>query len=215
MSVNYATADGTATAPGDYVSTSGTLAFAAGQTTRTLSVTVNGDTLDEIDETYFVNLSAPVNATIGDGQGVGTINDNDGPSISIDDATVAEGDVGTVNADFDVTLSAPSPQAVSVQYATDDGTAIAPGDYIGTSGTLVFAPGQTTQPVSVTVNGDTLDEVNETYSVDLTNPTDATIADAEGSGTIDDDDPVPALSIDDVSMAEHNPAIPTRGSPYR
>jgi hypothetical protein len=196
VSVDYATADDTATAPGDYESGSGTLVFAAGETTQTLSVMVNGDLLDEIDESYFVNLSNAVSATIDDGQGLGTINDDDPPpALSIDDVTVTEGDSGTTSATFTVGLNGASGQSVSVDYASADGTAQAPGDYQATSGTLTFTPGQTTRTLTVPVNGDTLDEATETYFVNLSNAVNATIADGQGLGMITDDDPPPSLSV--------------------
>src|SRR6266545_4014263 len=195
-------ANGTATAPDDYLAASGTLTFQPGRTTRPVAVTVNGDTIDEEDETYFVNLSSPVNATIVDGQGLGTITDDDGfPALSIGDATVTEGNSGTVNATFTVTLSPASGQTVSVDYATADGTATAPDDYLATGGNLVFEPGQTTRTVEVTVNCDTLDEIDETFTTNLSNSVNATIADGLGLGTIIDDDG-PEISIDDVTVTE-------------
>src|SRR5262245_12033515 len=128
--VDYATANGTAVAPDDYAIASGTLTFLPGETTRTASVDVRGDVLDEDDETFNVDLANPVNATIDDGQGVGTITDDDPqPTVSIDDVTVTEGDTGTIAATFTVGLSVPSGRAVSVQYASADGTATAPADY--------------------------------------------------------------------------------------
>ncbi len=205
VSVDYSTADGTATAPADYAATSGTLTFAPGQTTRTVTVLVAGDLLDEANETYFVNLSNPSNATIADGQGLGTITDDDAlPALSINDVTVTEGDTGTVNATFTVSLSAASACNVSVDFATADGTATAPADYTSASGTLSFTPGQTSKQVTVQVKGDLLDEANETYFVNLTNPTNATIADNQGLGTITDNDPLPSLSINDVTVTEGN-----------
>ncbi len=204
VTVDYASADGTATAGEDYVATSGTLTFTAGITTQNVVVVVNGDTLDEPDETFSVNLSNPTNATIADGQGVGTIEDDDPPpSLSINDVAVVEGDAGTVNAVFTVTLSAVSSQQVTVDYATADGTATAGEDYVAISGTLTFPAGTTTQNVTVVVNGDTLDEgSHETFFVNLSNPSNATIADGQGVGTITDDDGVPSLSIDDVIVVE-------------
>ena len=86
VTVHYATADGTATAGSDYQAASGTLTFAAGQTSQTITVLVNGDRLAEPTETFFVNLSDPTNAFIADGQGVGTILDDE-PRISINDVT--------------------------------------------------------------------------------------------------------------------------------
>ena len=182
VSAAYGTADGSATAPGDYLPAAGALVFAPGQTTQSVSVTVIADTLDETDETFFVQLSSPTNATIADGEGLGTITDDDGPTISIDDVTVTEGNAGTVDATFAVTLDAPSPQVVGVQYGTADGTATAPADYLPTGATLVFTPGQTTRTVSVTVNGDSLDEADETYFVNLSNASNATIEDGQEWG---------------------------------
>src|SRR6266545_2062653 len=109
------------------------------------------------------------------------------PELSIDDVTVVEGDTGAVTASFTVALSAVSDQIVTVDFATADDTATAADDYLPTADTLVFDPGQTTQSVSVSVNGDTLDEPDETFAVDLSNPTNATIADGQGLGTITDD----------------------------
>ena len=183
VTVDYATADGTAVAPGDYSAAGGTLTFLPGETTQTVTVDVNGDALDEEDETYTIDLTNAVNATIDDGQGVGTITDDDPlPALSIDDVEVTEGDGGTVDATFTVGLDSPSGRAVTVDYATADGTASAPADYGSTSGTLTFTAGQTTKQVTVAVNGDLLDEANETYTVELSNATNAAIADGGRSG---------------------------------
>src|SRR6185369_14022926 len=183
-----------------------TLTFTPGQTTKTISVVVNGDTLNEADETFVVNLSNAVNATIADDQGVGTIQNDDAvPSLVIDDVTVTEGNAGTVNADFTVTLSAASGQTVTVDYATANGTAVAPGDYTArATTTLVFTPGQTTKTISVVVNGDTLNEADETFVVNLSNAVNAAIADNQGVGTILNDEGVALLSISDVTVTEGN-----------
>ena len=204
--VNFATADGTALAGSDYTANSGTVTFAPGVTTQTVTVLVTGDTLDELSETFVVNLTAPTNATIADNQGVGTITDNDpAPTITINDVTVVEGDAGTVTATFTVSLSAASGQTVTVSAATADGTAVAPADYVSVGATtLTFAPGVTTQTFSVAVNGDVLDEASETFTVNLLAPTNATITDPQGVGTITDNDPAPALSINDVTVTEGN-----------
>ena len=203
VTVDYATADGTALAPDDYTGASGTVTFLPGETTQTVSVEVNGDLLDEDDETFHVELSNAVNATIDDGEGVGTITDDDPvPTLSVDNVTVTEGNSGNVNANLTVSLNAPSGRAVSVQYATADGTAFAPADYTATSGNLNFAAGQTTQQVTVLVRGDTLDEANETFTLNLSNAVNAAIADGTGTVTITDDDPLPTLAINDVSVTE-------------
>jgi hypothetical protein len=192
VKVNYATANGTAVAGSDYTATSNTLTFAPGQTSQTISVPVIGDTITEANETFTVNLTTPTNATISDAQGVGTIVNDDLavvlPQLSINDVSLTEGNSGTSNAVFTVKLSTPSTQTIKVNYATANGTAVAGSDYTATSNTLTFAPGQTSQTISVPVIGDTITEANETFTVNLSTPTNATIADAQGVATILDND---------------------------
>src|SRR5262249_15182835 len=118
VSVNFATSDGSAHQPGDYTAIAGTLTIPAGSPSGTISVSVNGDTLDEVNETFLVTLSNPVDATIFDGQGVGTITDDDGPNISISDASVVEGNSGMRDLVFQVSLSAVSVQDVRLNFAT-------------------------------------------------------------------------------------------------
>jgi hypothetical protein len=208
VAVNYSTADGTAAAGADYQTTSGTLTFAPGETTKSINVPIINDTMDEPSETFFVNLTNASNSVILDNQGQGTITDNDAaPTISINDVTIAEGNSGTTNATFNVTLSAASGFTVTVNYATADGSATADSDYQLTSGTLTFNPGQTTQTILVPVNGDTTFEQNETFVVNLTTPTNATFSDSQGQATITNDDeapPVPAISIDNARVTEGN-----------
>jgi hypothetical protein len=209
VTVKYDTADGTATTAGsDYQSASGTLTFAPGDTSKTITVAVNGDTTPEPDETFAVNLSNPTNATIADGQGIGTIKNDDTaaspPGISINDAAVTEGNSGTTDAIFTVTLSAVSSSTVTVNFATADGTATAGSDYQSRTGTLSFAPGETSKTITVAVNGDTTFENNETFFVNLSSATNASITDNQGAGTINNDDSPPALSINDVTITEGN-----------
>jgi len=282
VTVQFGTANGTATAGTDYVANSGTLTFNAGETVKTVVVAVNGDTTVEADETLFVNLSAPAGATISDGQGQATITNDDSsgaaltcpasvapgasfnamvtggtsvkdwlassvpgspnntwlgtfkyaplprpatvsmtapasngtyelrlfandtftligsctyqvgagptPSLAINDVTVTEGNSGTVNATFNVTLSAAASGTVTVGFATADGTAAAGTDYVASSGTLTFTAGQTVKTVTVAVNGDTTAEANETFFVNLSAPSGATLSDSQGQGTITNDD---------------------------
>ena len=198
VTVNFATANGTATAGSDYVAQSGNLSFTAGQTTKTVSVTVNGDTAVEPNETFVVNLTAPSGATLADAQGQGTITNDDTavtlPTLSINDVTVTEGNSGTTTANFTVTLSAASASTVTASFATANGTAAAGSDYVAQTGTLSFTAGQTTRPISITVNGDTTVEANETFVVNLSSPSGATLADAQGQGTITNDDSTPPPS---------------------
>jgi subtilisin family serine protease len=127
------------------------------------------------------------------------------PTLSVNDVTVVEGNSGTSTATFTVNISAASTSTVTVNFATTDGTATDPTDYQTTSGTLTFAPGQTSQTFSVTILGDTVVEPNETFTVGLSAPTNATIADASGTGTITNDDTAAAgtLSINNVSGPEN------------
>jgi len=189
VTVNYATADGTATtADNDYVGATGTLTFAPGETSKTLTVTVNGDRLPEPNETFFVNLSASPNALVVKGQGVGTILDDE-PRLTISDVTHKEGNSGTTLFVFTVTLSIAYDVPVTVNYATADGTAtVADNDYQAASGTLTFAPGQTTQTITIRVIGDTKKEADETFFVNLSGATNALILDGQGLGTILNDD---------------------------
>jgi uncharacterized repeat protein (TIGR01451 family) len=191
-SVNFATSDGSATAPGDYISTNGTLIFAPGQTTNSIIVQVVGDTLYELNETFSVSLSSPVNAGLSDSLGVGTIlNDDPIPTISIGDATLAEGNAGTTNAVFAVTLSAQSGLPVSVNYVTANGTAIAGSDYIATNGFLSIPAGVSSTNIAVKVIGDLLIEPDEVFYVDLSAPSNANLLKREGYGLILNDDGLP------------------------
>jgi Ca2+-binding RTX toxin-like protein len=186
VTVNYATANGTATSGSDYTATTGTLTFNPGNTSKTLTVAVIGDTTFEPNETFFVNLSNATNSTIADNQGVGTILNDDPnlPTLSINDISVVEGQ--NPQAVLTVTLSSASSQAVTVNYTTAPGTATANTDYTSRSGTLTFAANATTATITVPILNDNLNEANETFSVNLSSPTNATLQKASGTVTITD-----------------------------
>ncbi|MGL4400502.1 MAG: Calx-beta domain-containing protein [Luteolibacter sp.] len=197
VTFDIATANDSAIAGSDYTAQSLTSqTIPAGSTTYSFNVLVIGDTLNETDETFFVNVTNVTGATVTDAQGLGTLTNDDAvPSFSIADVSQAEGNSGTTTQTFTVTLSAASGQTTTVNYATADGTAtIAGTDYASTSGTLTFAPGETTKTFSVTVNGDTSFEADETFFLNLSGATNATISDNQGLGTITNDD-LPAVSI--------------------
>ena len=205
VTVAYATSGVTATSGADFTAASGTLTFAPGETSKTITIDVLGDALDEDDETFKVTLSAPTNAVISDGEASGTILDDDAaPTISIGDATATEGDAGTVDAVFTVTLSAASGKAVTVAYATSGATATSGVDFDAASGVLTFAPGETSKTITVKVKGDALPEGPESFLVALSNPVNATISDGQGTGLIVDDDGAPSLLIEDVAVIEGN-----------
>ena len=153
VTVSYGTADGTATTAGnDYLATSGKLSFAPGQTSKTILVPVLGDRIGEADESFSVKLHGAKNAKIAGGRGVVTILDDE-PRLRIGDVAIAEGNDGTRLFTFTVSLSAACDQAVTVDFATQDGSALAGEDYVATSGTLTFAPGETTRTITVAVLG--------------------------------------------------------------
>jgi serralysin len=208
LSVNFATANlaqGGATAGSDYLATNGIVTFPTGTSSRTIAVALLGDGLNEDNESFFVNLSNPTNAVIADGQAVGTINNDDPlPGIVISNVTLAEGNTGATNAVFTVSLSAASGRTVTVIFSTTNGTAVAGGDYASTNGLVTFVPGTTNQNVAVAVLGDLSYETGESFLVNLSNPTNATISDGQGVGTINNDDSLPTISISNVAVFEGN-----------
>jgi chitinase len=198
VTVSYATADGTATQGADYIAAAGTLTFAPGETQKTVSVTVLADNVVEPAATFFVRLSNPQYATLANAQATGTILDSSPapPTLSIGDVTVTEGNSGTSSAVFTVRLSSASTQPVTVAYTTADGTALANSDYLPASGTLTFAPGVTVMTISVPIIGDLVPEPTETFRVVLSQPTNATLAVSQATGTIlDNDGLAPAVSV--------------------
>jgi hypothetical protein len=205
VTVSYATVAATAAESVDYMPAAGTLTFAPGQTSKAVAVKVKGDSLDEADETFKLALSFPSNATIAVGQGTCTITDNDlPPGVRINNAVVTEADSGAVSAAvFTVSLSAPSGRTVTVKYATANSTAVAPADYTPVAPTtLTFAPGEMTKTVAVSVKGDLLDEVNESFKVLLSGPVNATVATGQGTCTITDNDAAPTMTITDATVTE-------------
>lgn len=214
VSVSYATQAGTAASESDFQAGSGTLSFAAGETTKTVIVTINGDTQDESDETVNVVLSNPSGIIVNDGTGSGTITDDDEPAppppagtISIADATATEGDIGTKIMSFLVTLSAPQSSTVRANYATKAVTATAGTDYVTKSGTITFLAGETQNRIDISVKGDTVDEPNETFEVTLSALLNITAGDLTGVGTILDDDAAPAPPPSESGAPQTPPTV--------
>jgi len=196
VTVDYATADGTALAGSDYTSTSGTATFVPGDTVETVAVPVLDDHVAEAEQSFTLDLTNPVEATISRSQAFGTIVDTDAdPALSVSDASVAEGDAGSSNGTVTVSLSAPSEQTVEVDYATGDAGATAGIDYTSATGTLTFSPGDTEEQIDVAVLGDSDDEGDEGVAVDLSGESNGTLLDGTGILTIvDDDTPVGKIS---------------------
>src|SRR5207247_2589143 len=192
------------------------LTFTPNTTTQHFHVFVNGDTKFETSEQFFVNLSGESNATIADGQGVGTItNDDSVPTISINDVTLNEGDSGTTDCEFTVRVSNASYQTITVNAATANATATtADSDYAAVGSTpLTFTPNTTTQHFHVLVNGDTKYELNETFFVNLSGETNATILDGQGLGTITNDDTAPTITINDRTLNDGTTTTPSPTQP--
>ncbi|HEY9401463.1 MAG TPA: Calx-beta domain-containing protein [Pyrinomonadaceae bacterium] len=203
------------TAGVDYQPVSGTLTFAPGTTTQTINVPVNGDITDEYDEAFSVILSSPGNAVINDRLGIGTILDNDAPpTMTIDDATVVEGNGGFPpnTAVFNVTLSAASAKSISLFYQTADGTTSGMSDYQPASVETTFNPGTTKQTISITITGDRTYEPDETFFVNISSSSNATVADAQGQGTITNDDPLPTIPAPGVAYANEGDAGTTEAN---
>ena len=203
ITVDYATADGTANATNDYVTTTGTLTFNPGDTSKTISVTIVQDAIDETDETFTISLSNPTNSAISVATGTVTITDDEGtPTLSI--ADVSTSDESAANLTATVTLSGDSSQTVTVVVTSADGTATSGSDYTAGTGTLTFNPGVTSQSFTIPILADTIDEENETFTVTLSSPTNAVVSTTAGIGTmtITDDDASPTVSLGDLTAAE-------------
>ena len=224
VTVDYATTDDTATiADSDYTSTSGTLSFAPGETTQTITVSITGDSNVESDETFTLDLSNAANAIIIDAQGEGTIINDDGlPSVVIGDASEVEANVLI----FDVGLTSPSTEDITVTLDTASGTATDGTDYENSgfrystdngqnwqsagSNQVVIPAGSSSIKVEIGSTSDTTTEDNETFTLSATAATGASTGTAAvnqdfsdtGTGTIIDDDGIPAISINDVSLSE-------------
>ncbi len=211
--VGYAISGGTATSGTDYTAlTAATLTFAAGETTKTVTVSVTGDTLDEADETVILRLSSASGATLTGGESTldatGTItDDDDAPSVSVADAeAVAEGNDSSKTTDmtFAVSLSAVSGKTVTVPY-TLGGEATAGADYTAPNPlSVTIAAGSESADIPIAVKGDVIDEIDETVTVTLGAPTNAEVSTGSASGTITDDDatPVATLVLTPASIAE-------------
>ena len=188
VTLAYNTSDGTALAGADYEAAAGTVTFAAGETSKTIPVLVNGDRAGEANETFSVNLSlVEGNAVLADSQMTATIIDDE-PRVRINGVSKNEGNNSTTSFVFTVTLSVASATSVSVNFATADSSARAPDDYEARSGALDFAPGTTTRTITVNVRGDRTRESEEVFHVNLSGAVGAVIQSGQGTGVIRNDD---------------------------
>jgi hypothetical protein len=207
VTVNWQTANGAARAPGDYTASSGQIAFLPGMTSQMLSVPLINDVMDEENELFYILLTSAEGAVVGRGRSLATIEDDDPPpTISIENAVVPEGNSGERLAIFRLRLSAPSGKGVRVQYATRalaEGQAANAGDYVPVeTATAAFNVGYDVALARVVVKGDALNEPDEKFALDLSQPLNATLAASQTTGTILNDDREPSLSVDDVIVNE-------------
>ncbi|HBB89167.1 MAG TPA: hypothetical protein DC047_16295, partial [Blastocatellia bacterium] len=206
LSVNYTTSDGTALAGSDYSASAGSLTFADGETSKTINIPITNDGVTEAAESFQLTFSgvtdletlgSPSTATV-------TIQDSSTPLVlNMNSVDVTEGNSGTTSAVVTVTLSAATGRTVSADFGTLAGTATGGVDFTAVSGNLTFAPGVTTQTISVPIVGDALNENTETFQVLLSNPVNASLG-FSSLVRIFDDDPLPSLAISDVSITEGN-----------
>ncbi|MDA1014273.1 MAG: putative Ig domain-containing protein [Planctomycetota bacterium] len=227
ISFDFATANDTATtADSDYTGISTTRSFGStvAGATETITVQVNGDAKVELDETFFLNLSgisaAGRDVTFADNQGLGTINNDDSATISINDVSLIEGDVGTTAYTFTVTLDAEVDLDVTLDFSTatianaaEDETGstaanLGGKDFTSKSSSVTFAANggaNQTQSITIDVNGDSIGELDEGFHVNLSNVLatgrDVTFADSQGTGTIVNDD-IAVMQINDVVVQE-------------
>ncbi len=216
-SFDYQTYGGSAQDGLDFVGVAGTSSIPAGQTSKSFTVTVKGDTLTEDDETFSFAVGTVTGAFVARSTGTAVIIDNDPlltplhRYLTISDTAVTEGNSGTTPAVFTVKLDAASTAAVSVNWATclgrfgsygycaDESTT---NDYVPDAGTLVFAAGETSKTVTVNVLGDTIGEANEALTVVLADPVGAFLVNPYGQGSILDDDQLPVVTVGNATVDE-------------
>jgi len=212
VSVDYETVDGTAKAGEDYVAQQGAIKFDPGETEKNLSFSVKGDTKPEPDERFSISLKNPQNAALSDAANSAQVtlkNDDDAPlEISIRDGGISLDEGNTDGkATVTVVLSQASGQPVSVKYTTQVGTALEDVDYSKTSGTLNFAPAETSKTISVPIRGDNLFETDENFTLLLDSPVNASLSGTRREGTV-------TLKNDDNVRLDDYPVVIDLGSEY-
>ncbi|RDH85847.1 MAG: hypothetical protein DIZ78_09675 [endosymbiont of Escarpia spicata] len=213
VSVDYATADGTATAPGDYTAINGTLTFLDGELSKTLTLSPTGDAVWEPSEDFTLTLSNAVDASLGLAIATVTISDDDtrnAGTLALNSTTVTLPESGPAMI-MTVNRTGGSDGTVTVDYATADGTATASGDYTAINGTLIFLNGETSKTIPLTPIDDASWEPSETFTLTLSNAVDASLGLATATVTITDDDPRSAGTLDlssaTATLSESGPAV--------
>jgi hypothetical protein len=203
VKATWSTADGSAQAGSDYVPGAGTIKIRPGERKAKAEIPLSSDGSDEDAEAFAVRLDSVKRAKIGTGTAEVTIEDDDPPpSLSASPSVVPEGDTATQDGVVEVSLSAPSSRTVEAGYSMTPGTAATEIDFDAASGSITIPAGETTAEIGVQVVGDTLDEADETFSVVLSAPVNATLGESSAAVTIADDDPAPAISLTTTSVPE-------------
>ena len=201
VSFEASTADASATAGTDYTPlVSSPVTILAGNTTTSVTVTTINDNIDELTnaETFSLTLGNIVNATASDPIGVGTVVDQDTVQVSVNDVSVVEGGAATLTLSLDKT----SEQDVTVDWSTANNSAVSPGDFDVSSGTATVTAGSLSTTININTVDDSIFETTETFNVNLSNPTNASILDAQGQVSITNNDAAPVLAINDVTVTE-------------
>jgi hypothetical protein len=200
VSVSWAATAGTATNGVDFTAASGLLTFTPGQTSKTFTVAIIGDALDEVDETVSLALSNVSGGVLGSSAATLSILDDDGsPTVRFTTATHIHGESGSV--DIFVELSNPTGLPVTVDYASSNGTATSGADYTAVSGQLSFPVGVLSRSFTVAITPDNIDEIDEAFDITLSNPQNATTGALGGTTvTITDDDATPEINIAPISI---------------
>ncbi|HEV7799174.1 MAG TPA: Calx-beta domain-containing protein [Pyrinomonadaceae bacterium] len=212
-SIDYATSDGTAKAGSDYTSTSGTITFVAGEQSKTITIPITDDNLYEAgNETFNVSLSNPTNgALLTSPTAVVTINDNDNKPMVLMSGTfrAAEGNSGTKIFSIPINLSNASVEQVSLNYTTENLSAIAGSDYVAISGTLIFPAGTTSNSIGIVVSGDTVIEPDETFLLKISSlvNTGGFLPVSQLTATIANDDSSIQLASPTLSIVESSNSL--------
>ena len=203
VTVDYATVDGSALGGEDYQASSGILTFEPEEMSKTIAVELIDDSIYELTEAFTLNLSNPSQATIASASAKATIVDNDElPALSINSVVVDEGRETSANFDFEVTLDQPAAVPVKVEYLLMDSTTTELGAFAA-KGAITLAPGETSQTIaSIDVADDNIDEPDEIYTVELSNPLNASILNGQGTATITDNDEPPTVAIGNITPSE-------------
>ena len=202
--IDYATSNGTATAGSDYTATNDTLSWSSGEDgVKTFNVSITDDSISEVDETLIITISSQSCGSITDSTATVTISGNDGPpDVAISDASGAEDD-GTIP--VTVTLTGADNSTTTIDYAMSSGTATANSDFTSVTGTLTWSPGETgNKIISVSMLDDSLHEVDENFTITLSNGVNVDIDDGSATVIITNDESTPAFSVVDTSAAENN-----------